>query len=100
VSKIKKALSNLRVLLKCNIVSVKIDNIIATTDTYQQINLRKLLKDQNFKIKKYNNEIFPGLFAKFKKGTAIIFHSGKVVIVGCKKLHHIPWIIQQITRHI
>lgn len=100
VSKIKKALSNLRVLLKCNIVSVKIDNIIATTDICQQINLRKLLKDQNFKIKKYNNEIFPGLFAKFKKGTAIIFHSGKVVIVGCKKLHHIPWIIQQITRHI
>lgn len=100
VPKIKKSISHLSKLLKCHILSVKIDNIIATTDTYRKINLRKLLKDQNFEIKKYNNEIFPGLFAKFKKGTAIIFHSGKVVIVGCKKLKHIKWIIQQITPHI
>jgi TATA-box binding protein (TBP) (component of TFIID and TFIIIB) len=33
---------------------------------------------------KYNNEKFPGLFVKFKEGTAILFHSGKVVLVGCK----------------
>jgi len=33
---------------------------------------------------KYNNQKFPGLFIKYKKGTALVFFSGKVVIVGCK----------------
>jgi len=45
----------------------------------------------------YNNERFPGLFIKFKKnkskfGTAIVFHSGKIVIIGCKCLSQLRWI--------
>jgi len=100
VSKIRKAILNLIKLLKCQIVQYKIDNIIATADIFKKLNLKKVLKDKNFKIKKYNNEIFPGLFVKFDQGTAILFHSGKIVIVGSKKLKHIKWIIQQVVTHI
>jgi TATA-box binding protein (TBP) (component of TFIID and TFIIIB) len=32
---------------------------------------------------KYNNEEFPGLFVKKDIGTAILFHRGTIVLVGC-----------------
>lgn len=50
----------------------------------------------------YNNERFPGLFIKFKRnnlkfGTAIVFHSGKIVIVGCKSLPQLRWIARAVN---
>jgi TATA-box binding protein (TBP) (component of TFIID and TFIIIB) len=50
----------------------------------------------------YNNERFPGLFIKFKRnlekiGTAILFHSGKIVIVGCKGPDQLKCLAQAVT---
>ncbi len=50
----------------------------------RNLNLSDISKTCNFKNLKYNNEKFPGLFVKFETGTVILFHSGKLVIVGCK----------------
>ena len=49
---------------------------------------------------KYNNQKFPGLFITFERGTAIIFHSGKIVIVGCKTTKHIKCIMKNIVANI
>src|SRR5574343_477094 len=50
----------------------------------------------------YNNERFPGLFIKFKRsssksGTAIVFHSGKIVIIGCKNPMQLRWISKAVN---
>lgn len=50
----------------------------------------------------YNNERFPGLFIKFKRnslksGTAIVFHSGKIVIIGCKNLTQLRWVSKAVN---
>ena len=50
----------------------------------------------------YNNERFPGLFVKFERnlkkvGTAIVFHSGKIVIVGCKGLDELKCLSQAVS---
>jgi Transcription factor TFIID (or TATA-binding protein, TBP) len=46
----------------------------------------------------YNAETFPGVFLKFpnKLGTAIIFHTGKCVLLGCKTVDNIEKILKQI----
>ena len=63
---------------------IKVDNIIATLNIQKPIDLVSVCEKKLFESIKYNNEKFPGLFVKFKEGTAILFHSGKIVLVGCK----------------
>ena len=78
------------------VVYNKVDNIIATCKSEIPLNLRLL----TFKLKypyKFNNEKFPGLFIKFCKGTSIVFHSGKIVILGCQTKQDIEWIIQKLS---
>ena len=73
--------------------SYEIDNIIATSKWNKNLNILKLSQIKyDFPIK-YNNQKFPGLFIKYKKGTALVFFSGKVVIVGCKNKTDINEII-------
>lgn len=83
-------------LIKCSVSSFKIDNIIATTKLNKTLDLKKFsnINADTFKIK-YNSEKFPGLFCKFTLGTLIFFHSGKIVIVGCKSIEDIEWLIKQ-----
>lgn len=83
--------------------TVKIDNLSGLLNTHKNIKLSDLVQsiknnsEKNFSninfIISYNNEVFPGLFLKVfhkkskqKIGTAIIFHSGKVILVGSKKI--------------
>lgn len=77
--------------------TLQIDNITGSIDLKKEIILKELIKSIetytfNGELKvSYNNEIFPGLFCKVIKeskkiGTIIIFHSGKIVFVGCKKI--------------
>lgn len=96
LNKIGEALSEIEKILNCNILNIKIDNIIASSNLFKKVSLISIVKKKNFKKIKYNNQKFPGLFIKFKKGTAIIFHSGKIVIVGCKKTQHIEFILKNI----
>jgi TATA-box binding protein (TBP) (component of TFIID and TFIIIB) len=76
---------------------------------YIQTNKNKVCKGLSLKFPglhtlsvHYNNERFPGLFIKFKKnnskfGTAIVFHSGKIVIIGCKHLSQLRWIARAVS---
>ena len=94
---ILEAILTIQSLIPCTIISYKIDNIIATTSLKKKINLETISKSGKFKNLKYNNEKFPGLFIRFSLGTVIIFHSGKIVIVGCKSEDSIKCLIQKIS---
>lgn len=64
------------------ILHSKVDNITAAFSYPRPINLT-YIKSTNPECK-YNKERFPGLFMKFRTGTSIVFHSGKINIVGAK----------------
>lgn len=98
INSVENAISRIKDLTKCVVTNQNIDNIIASTSYKRQLNLEDISK--LFPNVKYNNEKFPGLFIKFKTGTAIIFHSGKIVIVGSKKETDIKCLIQKIFVHI
>lgn len=97
---ISHAVDNLKKCINCKVIKCVVDNIIATADLKKTLNLRVILKNNFLPLKKYNNEVFPGLFVKYSVGTAILFHSGKLVIVGCKRKHQIKWIVNQILTHV
>ena len=80
--------------------AIQIDNIIASTKFNKNLDLINIVRRKVFDRIKYNNQKFPGLFIKFNQGTAIIFHSGKVVIVGCKNIEDIKWITQTLSVNI
>lgn len=89
LTSINKAIDCLNNLIKCTVINYTVDNIIATSDLHKPICLSDVINGKKFDRVKYNNEVFPGLFIKFNEGTIILFHSGKIVIVGCKSVKHI-----------
>lgn len=91
---VSDAIALIQQLTNCFVISKSIDNIIASTCVKKLLDLKEVSK--LFSNVKYNNEKFPGLFIKFKIGTAIIFHSGKIVIVGAKTEENIKCLIQKI----
>jgi len=94
---INESIDNLKNLIPLIVISHKVDNIIATGSFDQSIDLQKIVDQKIYKRVTYNSEIFPGLFIKFEIGTAILFHTGKFVIVGCKNNQSIKCIIQNIS---
>lgn len=74
-----------------NILEYKIDNLTATYDVKTELDLLTVLNKtrSSFNVK-YNKEKFPGLFIKTYQGTFIVFHTGKVNLVGCKSSEHLP----------
>ena len=97
---VTEAISEIENLLKVKHFDFKIDNIVASGNFMRHIDILEIVKKRLFEKIKYNNQKFPGLFIKFNRGTAIIFHSGKVVLVGCKDLNDIEWITQQLVANI
>lgn len=91
---VSHAITTIEDLTNCFTISTTIDNIIASTSFNRILDLQYISK--LFSNVKYNNEKFPGLFIKFNEGTAIIFHSGKVVLVGVKKEEDLQCLIQKI----
>jgi Transcription factor TFIID (or TATA-binding protein, TBP) len=100
VCNILEAVTLLKVLTNCEVTYQQIDNIIATTKHKSQLCLKDIIEKKTFKSVKYNNEKFPGLFLKFKEGTAILFHSGKIVIVGCKSIEKLECLLLTILASI
>lgn len=88
------------IILKSLIIiplNFKIDNLTAVYDYKQfidQIEILKRSKDKH--IVKFNKEKFPGLFIKVKFGTFIIFHTGKVNLVGCQDISHLQVLFEQL----
>lgn len=115
IENIKVSLDNLQ-HFGFNIIydSVKIDNVTGSMNIKKEIILQDLIKyirnsnfEENISLS-FNNETFPGLFIKLEKdsrkiGTIIIFHSGKIVFVGCKSLNdlkHLRVFILAVTQVI
>ncbi len=63
---------------------IKIENIVATVSTEQQIDLRKI--EEEFPNVEYEPQQFPGLIFRLEKPkvTTLIFKSGKMVVTGAK----------------
>jgi TATA-box binding protein (TBP) (component of TFIID and TFIIIB) len=75
-----------------------IDNITANLSLNKNINLShfaSLYKNDYFIT--YKNETFSGLCIRFLSGTALLFHTGSVVIIGCKNTKDIKWILKKIV---
>ncbi len=81
--------------LNLTILNTKIDNITATCDKRREINQIKLLeKIKHYYSVKFNKEKFPGLFIKVPFGTFIIFHTGKINLVGCQNPFHLQFLYE------
>lgn len=81
------------------ILSYKIDNITAVYDYKKEINQLKILNNHKHLFNlKFNKEKFPGLFLKVLLGTFIIFHTGKVNLVGCKDPAHLFNLFEQLKK--
>jgi hypothetical protein len=84
------------IFFPCEILNFKIDNITATFNLNNEINLFKLYEISN-KVN-YNPERFPGLFLKDFEKTCIIFKNGKVIILGCKSEKEINLIWRKVLK--
>jgi len=82
-------------LLNKNVILHKIDNITATYNLSKLLCIDELSK--KIECAKYNAERFPGMFVKCADGCAIIFHSGKVVLLGCKNIYQL-WNVVEFVR--
>ena len=100
ISLISKAIKEIEDILNCKHYNLRVDNIIASSNLHKTLDLVEIVRIKKFEKIKYNNQKFPGLFVTFEKGTTIIFHSGKIVIVGCKKISDIKCILKNIFVNI
>ena len=81
--------------------TIKIDNITCSLHLNREINLREFYKTNNSNLQiSYKSEKFPGLFVKTNKGTILIFHTGRVILVGCKTKRDIKWLMKLICAYI
>jgi len=94
---IDTAINVLSNLLSCTVLKCTIDNITATHDFKKEIDLGYLYKNNIFACVRYNAERFPGMFVKEENGSAIVFHSGKLVLLGCKTTSQICLLIKSVT---
>jgi len=98
-AQVDRCLAKLSKLLRRRVLSFKIDNIIATSDLKKKISLHRIKRKKGVDLL-YNSERFPGLFLKFGEGTSILYHSGKLVIVGCKTVKRIKKIKKWLSANI
>lgn len=96
---IESAINVLEHTIGKSILSHVIDNITATYNVSHSLNLDEII--HKFKQVKYNAERFPGMFIKCSKGgNAIIFHSGKIVLLGCKTRNEIWNVIDYVLERV
>lgn len=99
---IQEAVLKAKDLFSCVLENtLRIDNITFTHCLRKPVNLPLLYNkfSPNYTLK-YNNDLFPGLFYKSIKGTAVIFHTGNINILGCKSLTEIKEIILTLEKWI
>lgn len=97
---ISKASVIVEKLFGVRVLSEKIDNIVSTSKFNSRLDLYLIVKKSLFNHVRYIPEQFPGLFAQIRGGTVILFHSGKVVIVGSKSLEDTIWIVQEVCARL
>ncbi|WP_214034553.1 hypothetical protein [Methanospirillum sp.] len=63
-----------------------IRNIVILENYGEKINLTRICNSASLENMEYEPEQFPGLIYRMKKGTALLFSSGKIVIVGVRSM--------------
>jgi len=100
VDSIVKSIDFLKSILSSQILEIKsskVDNITAVYDMNKEIEQFKILDSfKDLYHIKFNKEKFPGLFLKVEFGTFIIFHTGKVNLVGCKDPSNLKLLFSQL----
>lgn len=101
LDEIDQAINIYKNISNSTIISQIIDNITASfslKDTFEFLNV--IDKFNSIAKVSYNSEKFPGIFIKFDIGTVIIFHTGKCIIIGCKSIENLEWLVEKIHAHI
>ena len=96
LDEIVKAKMHLSDLLKLEIcLEPVIDNITVSTTIVNNCTPEKTISIfKNCCKITFNQETFPGVFLKFFCGTAIVFHTGKCILIGCKSVSSIETILK------
>ena len=77
--------------------TLKVDNITASSHLHSSIDIRRFVESQSgvFNIS-LNQDRFPGCFIRSPLGTAILFHTGRLIIVGSKSTRDIKCVVREI----
>jgi len=103
VCNIEEAKTHLIFLIDCDILTnfAVIDNITVSLSIKHNLTpevISRIFKDI-CKVT-FNKETFPGIFLKFDCGTAIIFHTGKCILIGCKNIFDVDILSTYITEKL
>ena len=81
-------------------ISLKVQNIVATTSLGKPISLTKLARTQSNT--EYNPETFPGLILRVKKpkSAVLVFTSGNLVCTGTKSVGQVKQVIEQVVKQL
>lgn len=81
-------------------ISLKVQNIVATTSLGKPISLTKLARTQNNT--EYNPEQFPGLVLRVKKpkSAVLVFSSGNLVCTGTKSIAQVKLVIDSVIKQL
>jgi transcription initiation factor TFIID TATA-box-binding protein len=76
--------------------SVQIENVVASSDIGQELDLETLAND--LVASDYNPDNFPGLVYRMQepKAAALIFRSGKIVCTGANSIENVTTALQQV----
>lgn len=76
--------------------SIQIENVVASTDIGQELDLETLAND--LVASDYNPDNFPGLVYRMQepKAAALIFRSGKIVCTGASSVDNVRTALQQV----
>jgi transcription initiation factor TFIID TATA-box-binding protein len=81
-------------------ISLKVQNIVATTSLGKPVSLTKLARTQSNT--EYNPETFPGLILRVKKpkSAVLVFTSGNLVCTGTKSIQQVKQVIDSVIRQL
>jgi len=101
VDKLQKNLEDIGVKIKGE-PQIKIQNIVATSDLHQEINLSVVATTLGLESVEYEPEQFPGLVYRVRdpKAVALIFKTGKVVCTGTKNVSEVEGALGMIKKEL
>jgi transcription initiation factor TFIID TATA-box-binding protein len=78
--------------------SIQIENVVASTDIGQELDLETLAED--LAASEYNPDNFPGLVYRMQepKAVALIFRSGKIVCTGANSIENVRTALGKVFR--